>query len=175
MVGLIDYMRCYDILKKIESGVKQVGMIAGQALPTVIAPTNYRQRFRAYMDRYFILVPHNKFVLFNTETGESEEGEAEDREGGRDDAYRNGDRDDEDEDEDDLDDSGIFDSSGSSANVDTESSSNPAFQRKLFSSSSSSSSSSSLSLPSSSLSSPAQQQLLHATPLSSRPNTPKEV
>ena len=63
-------MRCYDIIKKIESNVKQVGMIAGQALPTVVAPTRYRERFRAHMDRYFMLVPQNKFVLLQEEEGD---------------------------------------------------------------------------------------------------------
>ena len=42
VVGIIDYMRQYDIIKKMERMGKSVGMIAGQAEPTVIQPPNYR-------------------------------------------------------------------------------------------------------------------------------------
>ena len=56
-VGIIDYMRQYDMLKKVERMSKSVGMIAGQAEPTVIQPPNYRNRFQAAMTRYFMMVP----------------------------------------------------------------------------------------------------------------------
>eukprot|EP00629_Pelagomonadales_sp_RCC1024_P016914 CAMPEP_0119289286 /NCGR_PEP_ID=MMETSP1329-20130426/38774_1 /TAXON_ID=114041 /ORGANISM="Genus nov. species nov., Strain RCC1024" /LENGTH=1488 /DNA_ID=CAMNT_0007290085 /DNA_START=1173 /DNA_END=5636 /DNA_ORIENTATION=- len=58
VVGIIDYMRQYDILKKMERMGKSVGMIAGQAEPTVIQPPNYRNRFQAAMERYFMMVPN---------------------------------------------------------------------------------------------------------------------
>ncbi|CAM9285347.1 unnamed protein product [Heterosigma akashiwo] len=57
VVGIIDYMRQYDILKKVERVGKSVGMIAGQAAPTIIQPPSYRERFREAMSRYFMAVP----------------------------------------------------------------------------------------------------------------------
>eukprot|EP00602_Paraphysomonas_sp_CaronLab_P009360 CAMPEP_0185038048 /NCGR_PEP_ID=MMETSP1103-20130426/33223_1 /TAXON_ID=36769 /ORGANISM="Paraphysomonas bandaiensis, Strain Caron Lab Isolate" /LENGTH=1645 /DNA_ID=CAMNT_0027576313 /DNA_START=45 /DNA_END=4979 /DNA_ORIENTATION=+ len=58
VVGIIDYMRQYDIIKKMERMGKSVGtMIAGQAEPTVIQPPQYRKRFQVAMDRYFMTVP----------------------------------------------------------------------------------------------------------------------
>jgi len=63
VVGIIDYMRQYDIIKKMERMGKSVGMIAGQAEPTVIQPPNYRNRFQAAMERYFMMVP-DKWTIF---------------------------------------------------------------------------------------------------------------
>mmetsp|Transcript_21134 Transcript_21134/g.73006 ORF Transcript_21134/g.73006 Transcript_21134/m.73006 type:complete len:1779 (-) Transcript_21134:904-6240(-) len=63
VVGIIDYMRQYDIIKKMERMGKSVGMIAGQAEPTVIQPPNYRNRFQAAMERYFMMVP-DKWTSF---------------------------------------------------------------------------------------------------------------
>lgn len=51
-VGIIDYMRQYDFIKRMERMGKSVGtMIAGQAEPTVIQPPQYRKRFQVAMDR----------------------------------------------------------------------------------------------------------------------------
>lgn len=58
IVGIIDYMRQYDIIKKVERMGKSVGMIAGQAEPTVIQPPNYRNRFQTAMSKYFMMVPN---------------------------------------------------------------------------------------------------------------------
>ena len=63
VVGIIDYMRQYDVIKKVERMGKSVGMIAGQAEPTVIQPPNYRDRFQAAMERYFMMVP-DRWTLF---------------------------------------------------------------------------------------------------------------
>jgi len=63
VVGIIDYMRQYDIVKKMERMGKSVGMIAGQAEPTVIQPPNYRNRFQAAMEKYFMMVP-DKWTSF---------------------------------------------------------------------------------------------------------------
>lgn len=57
VVGVIDYIRKYTWDKKLETGVKSVGMIAGKELPTVIAPSSYKSRFRKAMDHYFMNVP----------------------------------------------------------------------------------------------------------------------
>jgi len=57
VVGIIDYMRQYDIIKKMERMGKSVGMIAGQAEPTVIQPQPYRARFLGAMEKYFAGIP----------------------------------------------------------------------------------------------------------------------
>jgi len=67
VVGIIDYLRQYDILKKVERMGKSVGMIAGQAEPTVIQPANYRNRFQAAMDKYFMMIP-DKWTSFRLQT-----------------------------------------------------------------------------------------------------------
>lgn len=66
VAGIIDYMRHYDLVKKIESGMKQVGMIAGQAAPTIVPPQLYKRRFRQAMDRYFMAVP-SKYTAWAAE------------------------------------------------------------------------------------------------------------
>ena len=57
VVGIIDYMRQYDIIKRVERMGKSVGMIAGQAEPTIIQPSQYKRRFRIAMERNFMGVP----------------------------------------------------------------------------------------------------------------------
>jgi hypothetical protein len=52
-----DYVRVYTWDKKLEMGVKSVGLIAGQHMPTIISPQNYKIRFRLAMERYFIVSP----------------------------------------------------------------------------------------------------------------------
>lgn len=52
-----DYIRQYTWAASLEHGVKSVGRIAGQAVPTVISPPQYKQRFRDAMDRYFMVSP----------------------------------------------------------------------------------------------------------------------
>ena len=47
----------YDIIKKMERMGKSVGMIAGQAEPTIIQPSQYRKRFSLAMERYFMTIP----------------------------------------------------------------------------------------------------------------------
>ena len=55
VVGIIDYLRQYDTIKKIERLGKSVTLLAGE--PTIIQPTDYRRRFNASMERYFLAVP----------------------------------------------------------------------------------------------------------------------
>ncbi|CAN0248659.1 unnamed protein product, partial [Laminaria digitata] len=45
VVGIIDYMRQYDIIKRMERMGKSVSMIAGQAQPTIVEPSLYKARF----------------------------------------------------------------------------------------------------------------------------------
>ena len=57
VVGILDYIRQYDMAKKIESVGKSVGMIAGQAAPTIVSPVQYCRRFNEAMEKYFMAVP----------------------------------------------------------------------------------------------------------------------
>lgn len=55
-VGIIDYMRQFDFIKRVESVGKSVGMIAGQSSPTIIEPGMYGKRFSDAIKRYFMPV-----------------------------------------------------------------------------------------------------------------------
>lgn len=50
VVGIIDYMRQYDIIKRMERMSKSVSMIAGQAEPTIVQPSMYKTRFQQVRD-----------------------------------------------------------------------------------------------------------------------------
>ncbi|CAM9853463.1 unnamed protein product [Sphacelaria rigidula] len=63
VVGIIDYMRKYDLIKRVESVSKTMTMIAGQAEPTIVQPSLYKARFQQAMDRYFMTVP-DKWTSF---------------------------------------------------------------------------------------------------------------
>jgi hypothetical protein len=56
-------MRQYDLIKKMESVGKSVGMILEDRQPTVIQPSHYKTRFQTAMERYFQTVP-DKFSCF---------------------------------------------------------------------------------------------------------------
>ena len=58
----LDYMRQYDIVKRMERMGKSVGMLTGQAEPTIIQPPMYKKRFNAAMERYFMSIP-DKWLL----------------------------------------------------------------------------------------------------------------
>jgi len=62
VVGIIDYMRQYDFVKKMERFGKSMGMVTGQAEPTIIQPPMYCKRFSAAMEKYFMSVP-DKWTL----------------------------------------------------------------------------------------------------------------
>lgn len=52
VLGIIDYIRTYTFDKKLESLVKQSGLLGGQGkLPTVISPKLYKQRFAEAMEK----------------------------------------------------------------------------------------------------------------------------
>lgn len=55
-VGIIDYYRQFDLIKRVESVSKSVGMIAGQSSPTIIEPVLYGKRFEDAINRYFMPV-----------------------------------------------------------------------------------------------------------------------
>ena len=58
VVGIVDYIRQYTLDKQIEKFVKSQ---QGSQLPTVIAPEDYKKRFRTAMWNYFVMVP-SKFT-----------------------------------------------------------------------------------------------------------------
>ena len=57
VVGIIDYMRQYDIMKQMERVGKSIPMVVGKEEPTIIQPPLYKARFTAAMDKYFFTVP----------------------------------------------------------------------------------------------------------------------
>ena len=59
-LGMIDYMRQFDMYKKMESVGKSVTMIAGSAAPTIIRPEAYGKRFQTALECYFVPVPDSQ-------------------------------------------------------------------------------------------------------------------
>ncbi|TDG46399.1 hypothetical protein AWZ03_007173 [Drosophila navojoa] len=58
VLGIIDYIRTFTLDKKLESMLKQTGLLGGgMGKPTIVAPQPYKQRFIDAMDRYFNIVP----------------------------------------------------------------------------------------------------------------------
>ncbi|KAI9496080.1 hypothetical protein BDB00DRAFT_162213 [Zychaea mexicana] len=58
IVGIVDFIRTFTWDKKLESWVKESGILGGGGKePTIISPKQYRIRFREAMDRYFLMVP----------------------------------------------------------------------------------------------------------------------
>lgn len=57
-VGIIDCIRTFTWDKKLESWVKEKGLVGGGTKePTVVTPRQYKNRFREAMDRYILMVP----------------------------------------------------------------------------------------------------------------------
>ncbi|CCH58794.1 hypothetical protein TBLA_0A10150 [Henningerozyma blattae CBS 6284] len=58
-VGIIDFIRTFTWDKKLESWVKEKGLVGGGStkLPTVVTPKQYKNRFREAMERYILMVP----------------------------------------------------------------------------------------------------------------------
>lgn len=60
VVGIIDCIRPFTWDKKLESWVKERGLVGGTGVgkePTVITPKQYKNRFREAMERYILMVP----------------------------------------------------------------------------------------------------------------------
>jgi hypothetical protein len=59
VVGIIDYMRQYDFIKRMERmGKSTAGLLTGGSTETtIIQPAQYRKRFQAAMEKYFMTVP----------------------------------------------------------------------------------------------------------------------
>lgn len=57
-VGIVDYLRSFTWDKKLESWVKESGLLGGGGKePTIVSPKQYQTRFRDSMDKYFLMVP----------------------------------------------------------------------------------------------------------------------
>lgn len=60
-VGIIDFIRTFTWDKKLESWVKEKGLVGGgtsvMKQPTVVTPKQYKNRFREAMERYILMVP----------------------------------------------------------------------------------------------------------------------
>jgi 1-phosphatidylinositol-3-phosphate 5-kinase len=56
-VGLIDYLRRFDIVKRVENRVKAVAQLATNIEPTVVQPRRYAERLLRASERYFAAVP----------------------------------------------------------------------------------------------------------------------
>ncbi|KAK9241054.1 hypothetical protein V1525DRAFT_447599 [Lipomyces kononenkoae] len=58
VVGIIDCLRTFTWDKKLESWVKERGLVGGGGkVPTVVTPRQYKNRFREAMERYILMVP----------------------------------------------------------------------------------------------------------------------
>ena len=60
VVGIIDCIRTFTWDKKLESWVKEKGLVGGGGVgrePTVITPKQYKNRFREAMERYILMAP----------------------------------------------------------------------------------------------------------------------
>ncbi|XP_050432860.1 putative 1-phosphatidylinositol 3-phosphate 5-kinase isoform X2 [Adelges cooleyi] len=59
VLGIIDYIRTFTWDKRLETMVKKSGLLGGQGkLPTIISPEEYKNRFVAAMNLYFLSVPN---------------------------------------------------------------------------------------------------------------------
>ncbi|KAI9254059.1 hypothetical protein BY458DRAFT_462342 [Sporodiniella umbellata] len=66
IVGIVDFFRTYTWDKKLESWVKESGMLGGvKRDPTIISPKMYRRRFRSAIDLYFVMIPDFWTLLHN--------------------------------------------------------------------------------------------------------------
>ncbi|KAK4513876.1 uncharacterized protein ATC70_005882 [Mucor velutinosus] len=58
IVGIVDFIRTFTWDKKLESWVKESGMLGGgKKDPTIVSPRMYRKRFRSAIDLYFCMIP----------------------------------------------------------------------------------------------------------------------
>nr|KAJ3421474.1 1-phosphatidylinositol-3-phosphate 5-kinase [Polyrhizophydium stewartii] len=61
VVGIVDFIRTFTWDKKLESWVKETGILGGGGKePTIVTPRQYKNRFREAMEKYFLMVPDNK-------------------------------------------------------------------------------------------------------------------
>ncbi|KAJ3273208.1 1-phosphatidylinositol-3-phosphate 5-kinase [Terramyces sp. JEL0728] len=64
VIGIVDFIRTFTWDKKLESWVKETGLLGGGGSePTIVTPRQYKNRFREAMDKYFLMVPDKFFVV----------------------------------------------------------------------------------------------------------------
>ncbi|KAJ1901154.1 Mitochondrial distribution and morphology protein 12 [Kickxella alabastrina] len=64
VVGIVDFIRTFTWDKKLESWVKEAGILGGGGKgPTIVSPKQYKTRFREAMERYFLMVPDKYFAM----------------------------------------------------------------------------------------------------------------
>ncbi|KAJ1722874.1 Mitochondrial distribution and morphology protein 12 [Coemansia erecta] len=64
VVGIVDFIRTFTWDKKLESWIKEAGILGGgDKGPTIVSPKQYKNRFREAMERYFLMVPDKFFVM----------------------------------------------------------------------------------------------------------------
>jgi 1-phosphatidylinositol-3-phosphate 5-kinase len=62
VIGIVDFIRTFTWDKKLESWVKETGLLGGGGKePTIVSPKQYKSRFREAMERYFLMAP-DKFT-----------------------------------------------------------------------------------------------------------------
>lgn len=62
VIGIVDFIRTFTWDKKLESWVKETGILGGGGKePTIVSPKQYKNRFREAMENYFLMVP-DKYV-----------------------------------------------------------------------------------------------------------------
>ncbi|RKP09305.1 hypothetical protein THASP1DRAFT_14465 [Thamnocephalis sphaerospora] len=63
VVGIIDFIRTFTWDKRLESWVKETGLLGGGSRePTIVTPRQYKRRFRNAMERYFLMVPDKYYI-----------------------------------------------------------------------------------------------------------------
>jgi len=72
VIGIVDFIRTFTWDKKLESWVKETGLLGGGKEPTIVTPRQYKNRFREAMERYFLMVP-DKFVMAGNIARDEEE------------------------------------------------------------------------------------------------------
>jgi hypothetical protein len=58
-IGIVDYLRRFDIVKRVENRVKAVAQLATNVEPTVVQPSRYGERLLRASERYFMSVRQN--------------------------------------------------------------------------------------------------------------------
>ncbi|KAI9593810.1 hypothetical protein BDF19DRAFT_446990 [Syncephalis fuscata] len=63
VMGIVDFIRTFTWDKRLESWVKETGLLGGGSKePTIVTPFQYKKRFRNAMERYFLMVPDKYYI-----------------------------------------------------------------------------------------------------------------
>ncbi|KAI3644448.1 hypothetical protein MP228_010612 [Amoeboaphelidium protococcarum] len=74
VIGIVDFIRTFTWDKKLESWVKETGILGGGIgkVPTIISPRQYKLRFREAMEKYFLLVPDKYYQNLQQSTADTQ-------------------------------------------------------------------------------------------------------